>query len=71
MSNIKNGKFVYKNEDCMRKMYEFYDKSLASLDVPYSEDYFDTSFGKTHCLLVGDPQKQGYVQYMAETVSHL
>ncbi len=57
MSNIKNGKFVYKNEDCMRKMYEFYDKSLASLGVPYSEDYFDTSFGKTHCLLVGAPQK--------------
>ena len=57
MSNIKNGKFVYKNEDGMKKMHEFYDKTLASLDVPYSEDYFDTSFGKTHCLLVGDPEK--------------
>ncbi|MCR5031606.1 MAG: alpha/beta hydrolase, partial [Lachnospiraceae bacterium] len=41
----------------MKKMHEFYDKTLASLDVPYSEDYFDTSFGKTHCLLVGDPEK--------------
>ena len=57
MSNIKTGKFVYKNEDSMKKMHEFYDKTLASLDVPYSEDYFDTSFGKTHCLLVGDPEK--------------
>ena len=57
MGNIKNGKFVYKNEDGMKKMHEFYDKTLASLDVPYSEDYFDTSFGKTHCLLVGDPEK--------------
>ena len=57
MGNIKNGKFVYKNEDSMKKMHEFYDKTLASLDVPYSEDYFDTSFGKTHCLLVGDPEK--------------
>ncbi|WP_027216752.1 alpha/beta fold hydrolase [Butyrivibrio fibrisolvens] len=57
MSNIKNGKFVYKNEDSMKKMHEFYDKTLASLDVPYSEDYFDTSFGRTHCLLVGDPEK--------------
>ena len=57
MGNIKNGKFVYKNEDGMKKMHEFYDKPLASLDVPYSEDYFDTSFGKTHCLLVGDPEK--------------
>ena len=41
----------------MKKMHEFYGKTLASLDVPYSEDYFDTSFGKTHCLLVGDPEK--------------
>ncbi|MBP5599969.1 MAG: alpha/beta hydrolase [Lachnospiraceae bacterium] len=57
MSNVKNGKFVYKNEESMKKMHEFYDKTLASLDVPYSEDYFDTSFGKTHCLLVGDPKK--------------
>ena len=57
MSNIKTGKFVYKNEDSMKKMHEFYDKTLASLDVPYSEDYFDTSFGRTHCLLVGDPEK--------------
>ncbi len=57
MSNIKKGKFVYKNEDSMKKMHEFYDKTLASLDVPYSEDCIDTSFGKTHCLLVGDSEK--------------
>ncbi len=57
MGNVKNGKFVYKNEDSMKKMHEFYDKTLASLDVLYSEDWFDTSFGKTHCLLVGDPGK--------------
>ncbi|WP_022767315.1 alpha/beta fold hydrolase [Butyrivibrio sp. NC2007] len=57
MSNGKTGKFVYKNEDSMKKMHGFYDKTLASLDVPYLEDYFDTSFGKTHCLLVGDPEK--------------
>ncbi len=57
MSNIKDGKFVYKNEDSMKKMQAFYDKTLASLDVPYSEDYFDTSFGKTHSLLVGNPEK--------------
>ena len=37
MGNVKNGKFVYKNEDSLKKMHEFYDKTLASLDVPYSE----------------------------------
>ena len=55
MSNVKNGKFVYKNADSMKKMHEFYDKTLVSLDVPYSEERLDTSFGQTHCLLVGDP----------------
>ena len=57
MSNVKNGKFVYKNEESMKKMHEFYDKTLASLCVSYSEACFDTTFGKTHCLLVGDPKK--------------
>ena len=54
---MKNGKFVYKSEESLKKMHEFYDKTLASLNVAYSEDYFDTSFGKTHCLLVGDTSK--------------
>ena len=38
-------------------MHKFYDKTLASLDVPYIETNIETSFGQTHCLLVGDPQK--------------
>ncbi len=57
MSKVKNGKFIYKNEESMKKMHEFYDKTLASLGVPYSEECFDTSFGMTHCLLVGDREK--------------
>ena len=55
MSNkIKTGKSVYKNQDSLKKMHAFYDMTLAALNVPYSEDYFETSFGQTHCLLVGD-----------------
>ena len=50
---MKKGRYVYKNEDCMRKVHEFYDRTLDMLSVPWSEDYFDTSFG----LLAGDPQK--------------
>ena len=38
-------------------MYRFYDKTLASLGIPFSEKYIDTSFGKTHCLLAGDADK--------------
>ena len=52
-----NGRFVYKNEESLKRMQEFYDKTLASLKVSYTESYFDTSFGKTHCLLVGDTSK--------------
>ena len=54
---MKRGRFVYKSEECMKKMHDFYDKTLALLDVPYTEDYFETSFGKTHCLIVGNSQK--------------
>ncbi len=38
-------------------MHEFYDETLASLNVAYVESYIRTSFGKTHSLLVGDPGK--------------
>ena len=54
---MKRGRFVYKNEECMKKMHDFYDKTLALLDVQYTEEYFETSFGKTHCLTVGDSDK--------------
>ena len=54
---IKKGKFVYKNQESLKKMHAFYDKTLAALGVSSSEDYFETSFGQTHCLLVGDKDK--------------
>lgn len=55
--NTKNGKFVYKNQESMKKMYEFYDKCLELLQVPYKEEYINTSYGKTHILIVGDENK--------------
>lgn len=48
------GKFVYRNEACMEKMYAFYDRSLASLHIDYSEETIQTSFGKTHIVFAGD-----------------
>lgn len=53
----KIGKFVYKNRECMQKIYDFYDKSLSSLNVSYKEKYINTSFGLTHILMVGDSNK--------------
>ena len=54
---MKNGKFVYKNESALQRMNDFYDRTLADLQVPFTEDYFETSFGKTHSLVVGNPEK--------------
>ena len=54
---MKNRQFVYKSEDALQRMHDFYDKTLANLQVPFSEDYFETSYGKTHSLVVGNPEK--------------
>lgn len=48
------GKYVYKNKECMDKMHSFYDKALSSLNIDYEECYIDTSFGKTHVLIIGN-----------------
>lgn len=34
-----------------------YDKSLGNWNVPFDEQYIETSFGKTHLLVCGHPQK--------------
>ena len=58
MSNKKKtGLFVYKNQECMKKMHEFYDKSLNALQVAYREEYINTSYGNTHVIIVGDENK--------------
>ena len=54
---MKKGKFVYKDRKSMYEMHEFYDETLASLNVTCVESYISTSFGRTHSLLVGDPGK--------------
>ena len=53
----RKGKFVYKNKKSMEKMNKFYDKSLKSLQISYKEKYINSSYGKTHILVVGDENK--------------
>ena len=50
---IKKGKFVYKNQDSLNKMHAFYDKTLAALGVPYSEEYFE-QYGKNLYIIEGE-----------------
>lgn len=51
-------KTVYKNEEYQGQMHKFYDEVLKSLNAEYVESYFDTSYGKTHILIIGDQKKQ-------------
>lgn len=37
----KTGKFVYKNEESMHKMHEFYDKAMDLLNVDHREEFLD------------------------------
>lgn len=53
----KQGQFVYKNQECMKKMIDFYDKAMNSLEVNYREEYIETFYGKTHVIIVGDENK--------------
>lgn len=42
----------------MNLIHSFYNKAMDSLNVSYKEEYLDTSFGKTHVLIVGDCSKR-------------
>lgn len=53
----KQGKYVYKSEKSRKLIFDFYDKAMKSLNVGYKYEYIDTSFGKTHVLIIGDCNK--------------
>jgi pimeloyl-ACP methyl ester carboxylesterase len=44
----------FRNKSWQDNYYEAYDKTLQMWNVEYSEIYINTSFGKSHCLLVGN-----------------
>lgn len=50
-------KYVYKDETSEQKIHDFYDKVLQQLHVDFDEYYLETSYGKTHLLVVGDKSK--------------
>ena len=50
-------KYVYKSADGEKKIHSFYNKVLADLAISYGEQYIETSFGKTHMLIVGSLDK--------------
>ena len=54
---MEKGKFVYKDPSGMERCLKFYDEAMKSLDIKYSEEYIDTSFGKTHLVIAGNETK--------------
>ena len=47
---------IYKSEAGRRKSLELYDRQLAKLQLPFSDIYADTSFGKTHIVDTGNKE---------------
>lgn len=48
----------FRTQKGQEDFYKAYDKTLQLWDVSYSEKYIDTSFGRTHCLISGNPNAQ-------------
>ena len=52
-------KTIYKTEEGKKRILALYDQQLKRLDMPYTDIYVRTSFGKTHIietgLLTGEP----------------
>lgn len=46
---------IYKTPEGRLQSLELYDKQLKKLDTPCSDIYIDTSYGKTHLVLTGNP----------------
>lgn len=51
--NMENA-LNFRTQKGQEDYYQAYDKTLQLWDVEYSEEYIDTSFGKSHCLICGD-----------------
>ncbi len=47
-------KSIYKSEEGKKQILNLYDAQLKRLDIPYSDLYVDTSFGKTHLIETGN-----------------
>ena len=59
--NCKKSKFgsgvtmsIYKSQAGKEKSIALYDKQLSKLNMPFSDIYIKTSFGKTHLVEIGN-----------------
>ena len=45
---------IYKSKEGKIKSLDLYDKQLIKLNVPFSDIYVETSFGRTHLIETGN-----------------
>jgi pimeloyl-ACP methyl ester carboxylesterase len=46
---------LYQSEEGKKEIWARYDQKLSELTIPYETRYVDTSYGKTHVIVTGDP----------------
>lgn len=47
---------LYKSQEGKKAIMKLYDSKLHDLNIKYDSKYIDTSYGKTHILITGNPQ---------------
>lgn len=57
---------IYKSHAGKEKSIALYDKQLSRLNMPFSDIYIRTSFGKTHLVEIGNKVGKPLMVSMAE-----
>ncbi|MFX3633087.1 MAG: alpha/beta fold hydrolase [Candidatus Pristimantibacillus sp.] len=60
---------IFKSEATEQEYYTYYDKTLENFGLEYTSHYVQTSFGDTHVLCFGDPDKKPLVLLHGMTMS--
>lgn len=60
---------IFKNETFEKEYYLCYEKSLENFEMDFKSDYISTTFGETHVLRFGDPEKKPLVLLHGMTMS--
>lgn len=47
-------KSIYRNEQSKKAVWKLYDRQMEDLEIPYTDLFVDTSFGKTHVIECGN-----------------
>ena len=49
---------TYRSDECRTKSLALYNKQIKKLDMPFSDIYINTSFGRTHLIETGNKNEK-------------